>query len=448
MANDLISSRGVALHGSGFIVTPQQANALGLGTIPGLDEYIMPYRNGRDIAQRPRGVMVIDLYPLASDEVRDRFSKVYQHVAERVKPERDQNNRKSYRDNWWVFGEPRSDLRPVLKPLDRYIATVETAKHRFFQFLDAHIRPDNKLICFGIKGGEHLSILSSRIHVLWSINIGNWMGVGNDPVYAKTKTFDPFPFPFSETETAAKLGEWGDRLDSFRKKRLAEHKFLTMTALYNALERLRELENGCDVPTLSAKERDIHEAGLVSVFKNIHDDIDRAVLQAYGWADLGAALIGKPGATTPSLHKTPEQENTEEELLGRLVSLNGERTAEERQGNVRWLRPDYQIPKLGYKVKKPKLGEQTEANLVLPALPDGKPAWPKDRLDQIVIVREMLVRAATPMASESLSTAFRGRNTARRNKRVEETLQTLVAAGVAQRSIDTKHRAGRYFILR
>ena len=46
-----------------------------------------------------------------------------------------------YRDNWWIFGEPRRGLRPMLANLPRYIATVETAKHRAFQFLDAAIAP-------------------------------------------------------------------------------------------------------------------------------------------------------------------------------------------------------------------------------------------------------------------------------------------------------------------
>ena len=175
------------------------------------------------------------------------------------------------------------------------------------------------------------------------------MGVGNDPVYAKTKTFDPFPFPI--VGAGKVLNELGEGLDSLRKEQLAEHDFLTMTALYNVLERVRELENGYDVPPLTAKEKDIHEAGLVSVLKDIHDDIDRAVFEVYGWADLIPALVGKPGATMPSPHKTPEQEEAEEELLTRLVALNQERAAEERRGIVRWLRPDYQIPKLGHKVE-------------------------------------------------------------------------------------------------
>jgi hypothetical protein len=99
-ANEKLCSRGVSLHGAGFIVTPQEASSLGLGRIEGLDEYIRPYRNGRDLTQRPRGVMVIDLFPLKEDEIRDQFPRIYQWVADRVKPGRDHNNRKSYRDNW------------------------------------------------------------------------------------------------------------------------------------------------------------------------------------------------------------------------------------------------------------------------------------------------------------------------------------------------------------
>ena len=455
MANELISSPGVKLHGSGFVVTPQQATALGLGSTPGLEDHILPYRHGRDIAQRPRGVMLIDLFPLSAEEVRDQFPKVYQHVAERVKPEREAKVGRSadmaeYARKWWLFGKVRSELRPVLEPLHRYVATVETSKHRFFQFLDANIRPDNMLVCIGSDAGSLLAVLSSRVNVCWSIEAGGWLGMGNDPRYSKSRTFDPMPFPIGEgsDNSGEALTELGDRLDSFRKGRLAEHDFLTMTALYNMLERVRELEGGCDVPLLTAKEKDIHEAGLVSVLKDIHDDIDRAVFEAYGWGDLIPALVGKPGATIPSPHKTPEQKEAEEELLKRLVALNQERAAEERRGTVRWLRPDYQKPKLGHKVKTPEDVEQVEAQLVVPETADGKPAWPKDELDRIRVVRDMLGRAPAPLAPEALSAAFKGRNSAPRKKRVEQVLQTLVAAGVAQQGIDGQDGGSRFFIPR
>ncbi len=451
LANDLVSSPGVKLHGAGFIVTPQQARALGLGSAPGLEKHILPYRNGQDLAGHSRSVMVIDLYPLAADEVRDRFPRVYQHVVERVKPERDQNNRRTYRENWWIFGEPRSDLRPVLELLGRYIATIETSKHRFFQFLDAEIRPDNKLINIGVQEAASLSVLSSSTHCFWfQANAGKIGVYALDSVYVKTRCFDTFPFPAlpKGSKLEQLLDDQGDRLDVFRKERLAEHDFLTMTSLYNVLERERELENGCEVPALTAKERDIHEAGLVSVLKEIHDDIDRTTFEAYGWADLIPALVGKPGATMPSPHKTPEQEEAEEELLARLVALNRERTEEERRGIVRWLRPDYQIPKLGHKVKAPDDAGQVEADLVLPEAAEGKPAWPQDGLARIRILREMLDRAAAPAGAEMLSAAFRGRDSARRRKSVEKVLETLAAAGAAQKAADGPGGGSRYFIPR
>ncbi len=432
-ANELISSPGVKLHGAGFIVTPGEAARLGLGKVPGLEKHILDYRNGRDLAARPRRVMVIDLYPLLAEEVRSLFPAVYQHVLEQVKPERDNNREDFRRAYWWWFGRRHTDLREFLFGLHRYIATIETAKHRFFQFLDASVRPDNKLIGIGVSTSAALACLSSRLHTAWSMAAGGWLGIGNDSVYVKTRTFDPFPFPaVSDLPPAllARLDSLGERLDSFRKARLAEHEFLTMTGLYNVLERLRELEDGADVPPLDDKERAIHEAGLVSVLKEIHDDIDRAVFEAYGWSDLAGALVGKPGATTPSPHKKPEQEAAEEELLSRLVALNRERAAEEARGLVRWLRPDYQIPRLGAKVAKPA-EEQIEAELAVPAVKDA-PKWPADALEQIRIVRDVLARAPAPALPDAVAASFGGRVTPKRRARVEQVLETLVATGAAR----------------
>jgi len=439
-ANELLSSPGVKLHGAGFIVTPAEAHSLGLGKLEGLDQHILHYRNGRDIAQRPRGVMVIDLYPLTANEVQRRFPAVYQHVLDNVKPERDHNREDFRRHYWWWFGRRHTDLREFLNGLPRFVATVETTRHRTFQFLDASIRPDNMLVCVGIESAEHLSVLSSRLHGGWAIASGGWLGVGNDPRYSKSRTFDPFPFPlavdpelpFDDPRFAQRerLRELGERLDAFRKERLATHAFLTMTSLYNVLERERELENDAPVEPLSDKELAIHEAGLVSVLKEIHDDIDRAVLEAYGWGDLIGALVGKPGATLPSPHKSPTQEAAEEELLGRLVALNKERAAEEARGIVRWLRPEYQIPRLGRKVAGAETQIEADLGIVAPAA--QRPKWPADGLEQIRQVREVLAKAPAPMPVEGIAFAFDGRLTDKRRERIRQVLATLVTTGAAR----------------
>ena len=86
--------------------------------------------------------------------------------------------------------------------------------------------------------------------------------------------------------------------------------------MYNVLEKLRSGE------PLTAKEKTIHDDGLVSVLKKIHDDLDAAVFDAYGWP---ATL-------------------TDDQLLEKLVALNHQRAAEEKRGKIRYLRPSFQCP--------------------------------------------------------------------------------------------------------
>jgi hypothetical protein len=325
-ANEGIASPGMKLHGAGFIVTPAEAAHLGLGRREGLEQHIRPYRNGRDLLGTSRGVMVIDLFGLSEKEVRQRFPEVYQHLLATVKPERDRNARATYRDNWWVFGEPRRELRPALAKLTRYIATVETAKHRVFQFLPAEVLPDNMLVAIASDDPFHLGVLSSRPHTEWAVRAGAWLGVGNDSRYSKSKVFDPFPFPDTTPEQRAAIGELAEELDATRKAVLAEVPKLTMTELYNLREGLRAgtLDKAGEARALAAR---------AAIVDRLHAQIDAEVAGAYGWpAD---PSTGSGQGLPPS------------EIVAQLVALNAERAAEERAGQVRWLRPEYQVPRFG-----------------------------------------------------------------------------------------------------
>ena len=103
-ANKKLSNRGMMLFGAGFIVSPKDAKKLGLGRIVGLEKHIRLYTNGRDLTQASRDMIVIDAFGLSVEELRSKFPEVYQHVFERVKPERDQNNDRGIRENWWLHG--------------------------------------------------------------------------------------------------------------------------------------------------------------------------------------------------------------------------------------------------------------------------------------------------------------------------------------------------------
>ena len=420
-ANEELSCPGVKLHGAGFIVTTEEATALGLGRIQELSRHIRSYRNGRDLAARPRDVMVIDLFGLNESEVRTKFPEVYQWILERVKPERDQNNRQSYRDKWWIFGEPREDFRPALIGLRSFISTVETSKYRFFVFLDQSILPDNKLINIAVDDACFFGVLSSRVHVCWALATGGVLGP--TPVYVKTKCFETFPFPVATDAQKAKIRDLAEHLDAHRKRQQAEHADLTMTGMYNVLEKLRAGD------PLTDTERKIHEQGLVSVLKQLHDDLDAAVFSAYGWP---VTL-------------------TDQQILEKLVALNAERAAEEAQGKIRWLRPEYQCR--GEKAQQTQLDVPSSGEGPRPALskvggprgPVGKgatkpvrPPWPKLLPDQVRLLRENLAAQSTPVNAQTLAKAF----TRARVEKVEELLQALVTLGQARLVEGGKYLAG------
>jgi hypothetical protein len=406
VANSEICNRGVVLHGSGFIVTSGEATSLGLGRISGVERHIRPYLNGRDLSIVPRGVMVIDLFGLSSEEVRDKYPEVYQWVYTRVKPERDQNPRESRRKNWWLFGEPISTFRPALAGLPRYISTPETARHRFFVFLPIDILPDNMLVNIASADAYHLGVLSSHIHVSWALAVGGTLGPA--PRYNKSLCFDSFPFPAATPEQQARIRDLGEKLDAHRKARQALHPDLTMTGMYNVLEALRQGR------VFTVKEKAIHEQGLVTVLRELHDELDATVAEAYGWpADL-----------------------PDEEILSRLVALNAERVEEEKNGLIRWLRPKYQTkPKAERKMVQNGLG------ITLPDEPDAKDKkgnaatgkakqpWPSDLLEQTQAVRsavDALREKGNAITADSVAECF----TRAPRARVQEILRVLESLGV------------------
>ncbi|RWE64270.1 DNA methyltransferase [Mesorhizobium sp.] len=398
VANDAICSPGVKLHGDGFIVTRAKALELGLGRRLGLDRHIREYRNGRDLTSRRRGVMVIDLFASAASEVRRDFPEVYQHLLDTVKPERDRNNRASYREKWWWFGEPRRELRPAIEGLPRYIATVETMKHRIFQFIDGMVLPDNKLIVMALDDAFALGVLSSRVHVAWSLAAGGKLGVGNDPVYVKSKCFDTFPFPDANASARAEVGAIAEELDETRKRVLAEHPDLTLTALYNVLEAIRT------AGVLSRKDLDIRSRGRVLILRELHDRLDAAVVKSYGW----------------------HAEIDPEQILDSLVLLNQVRAAEERRGFIKWLRPEYQIDKIGPLAHR---GDRVQA-IRATRVRAKKAPFPAARVDQARVVLDLMARAKAPLSAEEIAVAFRSPDET--IAEVRDVLQSLVRLGQAE----------------
>ena len=426
-ANEGVSSPGVQLYGSGFIVGAEEAaGLLAEASSPAARQVVRPYVNGRDVMQTTRGSFVIDFYGLDVEQARRIHPLAFQRVLDYVKPERDHNRRASIREKWWRFGWERPVLRKAVEGLERYIATVETAKHRVFLFLGAEVLPDNMLIVVAHQDAVFLGVLSSAIHVSWALATGGRLGVGNDPRYNKTRCFETFPFPVLSVPRADRIRELAEQIDAHRKRRQEAHPGLTLTGLYNVLEKLRSGEE------LTAKEREVHEQGLVSVLRQLHDDLDLAVLDAYGWGDLAPRLRVVHGTASPAALGAASREDAmralDAELLERLVALNAERAAEERRGLVRWLRPDLQTPDgaAAPRQEEMELGEDAAVAIA----PAKRQPWPKTLTEQVKAVTDVLAASPEPLSQADLAARFTARG--RWRTRLGNILEMLVTLGRAR----------------
>ena len=429
---------GMIPLGAGFWVDREQAEALRLANDPGLAPHVRRYLNGRDLMQLPRNILALGFFGLSEQQVRTRFPAAYQWILERVKPQRIQDKRESRRRNWWIFAESVPKFRKPAAGLARYIGTAETSKHRTFVFVAGDVLPDQKVRVVTLGDAFHLGVLSSRLHVRWTLATGGTLE--DRPVYNNTLCFEPFPFPHHSAESHAivvSIRSTAEELDGQRKRQQAAHATLTLTDMYNVLDALRLGR------PLSAKEKLTHANGLISVLAELHDRLDALVLQAYGWADLAPALVGQPGGTSPWPEKPAAQAAAEEELLVRLVALNAERAAEEARGTVRWLRPEFQDPaRRGAAAAAVATQDALDLGTVdapaLPAKMAGKSAvtpskllWPNTLPEQMRSVADVLTSNARPIGIEVFEIAFTSRGPWKR--RIPQILDALAALGRARK---------------
>ena len=515
-ANSNLCFQGMNLVGKGFRLEEVDVRALGYDPYA-LPKVIKPHCNARDLLQGGAFCYVIDFFGLHAEDARTQHPALYQWLLDRVKPERDLNNDLQRRRDWWLFGRSNSALRESWTGLSMIIMTSETAKHRIFVFQDLPFCPDHKLYAICSQDPLILGVLSSSVHAEWALRAGGRLGVGNDPTWTNTTTFLPFPFPAEDTgltaELKQKISTLAEQIDIHRKRVLgllpsnsglptqpdtlgrmlpgtdfcafgsmrataiptpattdvtsstttdvtsstttdiasttitnatsSTKTKLTLTALYNVMEVLREGRE------LTAKEKAIHQQGLVGVLKELHDELDAAVLQAYGWGDLVPTLRQAQG----------ERGEGEGELLTRLVALNAQRAAEEANGIVRWLRPEFQNPQKP--LSRPELPAQVQQALggdFDDQAPTGKLgserspfgrgsdpnlcgsdanfpaaiAWPVTLPEQVRAVAQVLSSTSAALTLADIEARFKGKGVWK--KSLPMLLQTLEALGRAQRA--------------
>ena len=148
------------------------------------------------------------------------------------------------------------------------------------------------------------------------------------------------------------------------------------------------------------REEDIKSRALILILRELHDELDAAVLAAYGWP----------------------QGLSDDDILTRLVALNKERAAEEAAGHVRWLRPDYHRPRFGTAAQK---AERGQLDLVAPA-DKGKPAFPSDERRRTAAIFAILASAPGPVSADIAARFRKGKSV---EKEIALTLRAFVRFG-------------------
>ncbi|MFI3198275.1 MAG: hypothetical protein QX196_08145 [Methylococcaceae bacterium] len=277
-------------------------------------DVVRPIYNGSDITRRWAGNWVVDFAGMDQQDAAD-YLRPFAYVEEKVKPLRINNNRSARAEKWWQHGEKRPGMRTALVGLTHYIATPETAKHRFFVKFPVQVAPEHKLIVIPRQDNAILGILSSRIHCVWATENGGRLGVGNDSVYNSSLCFETFPFPssfdikahdVSEGEPFQAIAIAADDLNSWREKWLNPVDWLDWVITHE--------EQVAGFPARPVPKPEYAGVWKKRTLTNLYNEmpnglklrqetLDKAVASAYRWDDY-----------------TPDM--TDAELLQRLLKLN------------------------------------------------------------------------------------------------------------------------------
>jgi len=200
---------------------------------------------------------------------------------------------------WWLLQRPRPKFRAALAAFPRYIATPRVAKFRTFTWLHASVIPDTRVVAIARDDDTCFGVLQSRHHELWSLRYGGRHGVGNDPEYIHTQTFETFPFPegltpnilasnYAEDRRAKAIADEAKRLNELRENWLNPA---------DLVQRIAEVAPGYPDRLLPIDEKAgavLKKRTLTNLYNerptwlaNAHRDLNVAVAAAYGWsADL------------------------------------------------------------------------------------------------------------------------------------------------------------------
>ncbi len=294
------SFQGSIVLGMGFVLTPEDAQRL-LDKDPRNRDVLFPYLNGEDLNSRwdqspSRWVINFHDWPI---EKAMQYPDCFEIVERLVKPERENNNDRGARENWWQFLRPRSELYATIAELERVLVGCQTAKYVSLAFQPSTYVYSHATNVFASAAYGMLALLAGTLHEIWAREYSG--SLETRLRYSPTDCFETFPFPASLTTLEA----IGERYHAHRKRVMANRRE-GLTAIYNRFHSQHEVSQ--DIATLRA----------------LHIETDYAVAAAYGWTDLD---FGHGFHETKQGLRYTISETARREVLDRLLALNHERHA-------------------------------------------------------------------------------------------------------------------------
>ncbi len=234
---------------------------------PRNQERIFPYIGGKEVNTSPTHAYhryVIDFFDRSLEEA-SQWPDLIEIVREKVRPERDVQNRDALREKWWQYAEKRPGLINAIRGLERVLVTnAQAAPHSTFCFMPNGSVFANSLNVFPFESINAFCLLQSRIHeiVAWYFS----SSMKDDLRYNPTDCFETFPFPENWEKTKS-LESAGKTYYEYRAALMVEtNKGLTET--YNDFH-----DPKCATPAIEK-------------LRSLHACMDTAVLAAYGWPDI------------------------------------------------------------------------------------------------------------------------------------------------------------------
>ena len=303
---------GSALGGNGFVLSQEDYDSL--TTDPHNIERLFPFLGGQEVNSSPtqsHDRYVINFGSITLEEA-EKWPALLAIVREQVKPARDKGKShgpgKHGKKYWWQHTLRRDPLYSSISKLDHCLVASRVTTHLMFSFQPTNRIFSEALYVFPLESFTSFAILQSRIHARWAWLLSSTMK--SDLRYSATDCFANFPFPEADPRTViASVEVSGKCLYEARAKYMKDcNQGLTQT--YNKL-----------------KDRDCDDGRVVEL-RRLHKAMDRAVLKAYGWAD-----IDVPPYCPMNAEEEDAVQKFNDDIIDHLYMLNAERAAEEeRQG--------------------------------------------------------------------------------------------------------------------